>query len=392
MSKIPRITDAERRARLVARHHLGRTADDVLDAVRGVVALHSSDPITPILACWARMAEFSVADLNRALYERRTLWRTHAMRRTLFVFPVAAAAVFDGAVAQRIARRERSRVERWLKAEMESDRVSDWLTNVEARVLDALENNDARRTQALTEAVPELATEITLGSGKWATRSRLSSRLLFLMAMEGRVVRARPAGSWRSSQYRWAAFPSWFGEELDRIDPADGRAELAHRYLSAYGPATTTDIRWWTGWTVRQTARALDDIEAVEVALDTGIRGFVLPDDLEPIDLDSPQTALLPGLDSTPMGWKQRAWYLGGHAERLFDRNGNAGPTVWVDGRIVGGWAQRDDGEVVFELLEDIGAEASERVAEEAAALTTWLSGTVANPRFRTPLQSELSA
>ena len=57
--------------------------------------------------------------------------------------------------------------------------------------------------------------------------------------------------------------------------------------------------------------------------------------------LIAPWVALLPGLDSTVMGWKERAWFLGGHQHALFDVNGNAGPTVWCNGRIVGGWAHR---------------------------------------------------
>ena len=80
-----------------------------------------------------------------------------------------------------------------------------------------------------------------------------------------------------------------------------------------------------------------------------------------------PFVTLLPGLDPTTMGWKERAWYLGDHRPRIFDTNGNGGPTVWVDGRIVGGWAQRKTGEVVFRLLEDIGAERAEQVAQQAA-------------------------
>ena len=35
------------------------------------------------------------------------------------------------------------------------------------------------------------------------------------------------------------------------------------------------------------------------------------------------------------MGWRERVWYLGDHAKMLFDTNGNAGPTVWVDGRVM---------------------------------------------------------
>ena len=82
MGARPTFSDAERRARLVARHHLARTARDVETAVRAVAAQHSSDPLTPFLAAWARVPGFAVADLERAMYEERALWRMHATRRT----------------------------------------------------------------------------------------------------------------------------------------------------------------------------------------------------------------------------------------------------------------------------------------------------------------------
>jgi hypothetical protein len=91
------------------------------------------------------------------------------------------------------------------------------------------------------------------------------------------------------------------------------------------------------------------------------------------------------------MGWKERAWYRGDHAGALFDTNGNAGPTVWWAGRVVGGWAQRPDGEVVVRLLEDVGAEARARVADEAGRLGSWLGDVRLVPRFRTPLDKELA-
>jgi hypothetical protein len=102
--------------------------------------------------------------------------------------------------------------------------------------------------------------------------------------------------------------------------------------------------------------------------------------------------ALLPALDPTAMGWAGRAWYLGEHGPALFDRSGNVGPTVWSDGRIVGGWAQRKDGEVVVRLLEDIGSQAVAAVEVEAERLTEQLGDTRITPRFRTPLERELVA
>ena len=392
MTARPRMTTAERRARLIARHHLGRTADGVVEAVGAVVATHSSDPVTPYLACWARVPEFTTADLGRELHDTRTLWRLHAMRRTLFVVPTDEGAVFEAAASRDIAAKERRRLEGWLAAELKTDRVSSWLADVEARTLEVLGDGSEWRTTDLAEAVPELATEMTVGSGRWATRTRLSSRLLFLLAMDGHLVRTRPAGSWRSSQYRWAATASWFDRPSERIAQPVARAELARRYLASHGPATMTDLRWWTGWTARHAAAALEAVGAVTVALDDGVIGYVLPGDVEPIGGEAAGVAILPGLDSTPMGWKQRDWYVSDHVAALFDSNGNVGPTAWVDGRAAGGWGQRPDGEVVHRLLEDVGRDAATAVEAETAALTAWLGGVVVANRFPSPLGRELSS
>ncbi len=70
---------------------------------------------------------------------------------------------------------------------------------------------------------------------------------------------------------------------------------------------------------------------------------------------DREWAALLPGLDATVMGWKERDWYLDpGMVPKLFDTVGNAGNTVLVSGRVVGAWGQRPDGTVVVGLLDRI--------------------------------------
>jgi hypothetical protein len=91
------------------------------------------------------------------------------------------------------------------------------------------------------------------------------------------------------------------------------------------------------------------------------------------------------------MGWRERAWYVGGHAAALFDRSGNIGPTAWWDGRIVGGWAQRKDGEITVRLLEDAGREAAAAICATARQLQEWVGAARITPRFRTPLERELA-
>lgn len=166
--------------------------------------------------------------------------------------------------------------------------------------------------------------------------------------------------------------------------------ELARRWLAAFGPGTSIDVQWWTGWSVGNVRGALEQVGAVEVGLETGT-GYLLAEDLGPVDTPDPWVALLPGLDPTVMGWKQRDWYLGSHAGQLFDTNGNAGPTVWSDGRVVGGWAQRSDGEVAVRMFEDVGGEATGRIHEEVGRQTACMGGVRVRPRFPSPVEWELT-
>ena len=66
------------------------------------------------------------------------------------------------------------------------------------------------------------------------------------------------------------------------------------------------------------------------------------------------------------------------------------GPTVWVDGRIVGGWAVDAEGKVHTKLLEDVSTARKKDVTRRAAELEAWLDGFAVTPRFRTPLEREL--
>jgi len=104
-------------------------------------------------------------------------------------------------------------------------------------------------------------------------------------------------------------------------------------------------------------------------------------------------SGLLPSKGKTSMKPSlSRHWYLGAHRSALFDRSGNAGPTIWWEGRVVGGWAQRPDGEIVLRLLEDIGRDGKSAVEKEADRLCAWLGERRVLPRFSTPLVKELAA
>lgn len=388
-----RVTDAQRRARLARRHHLAPRAGSVSVVASALVGLHSSDPASVYLSARARVKHFEVLDLEYALYEQRTLVRMLGMRRTMFVVDRDLAAVMDHAVTQALAPGERRRLVTLIEAQGHATDGGRWLRRVERRTLTALDELGEATATELSRHVPELKLKLTMGEGKkWGADVGLSTRVLFLLATDGRIVRTRPLGSWLSSQYRWATTASWIGP-FPELDRRAARAQLVRRWLYAFGPGTLTDLAWWTGWNQRDTKAALGDVDAVEVALESGLElGYLLPDDLTSIRAPKPWVALLPSLDPTVMGWKQRDWYLGAHAPKLFDRNGNAGPTVWVDGRVVGGWAQHPDGRVILELFDAVSATAARALDDEARALCEWFDGSVITPRFRTPLEKDLRA
>jgi hypothetical protein len=358
-----------------------------------MVGMHSSDPVTVYLSMWARTVPFEVADLEQALYEERTLLRMLGMRRTMFVVTRDNAAVMDAACTRALAARERRRHIDMIESQGIAADGAAWLTRVEAETMAAFEARGEATAIQLREDVPDLTRKLIFGEGKkWGGEVGISTRILFMLATDGKILRGRPLGSWISSQYRWAPVATWLPGGLPELPEEEARVELARRWLASFGPGTLTDLKWWTGWTVRATRAALAAVDAREVELGgDGDIGYVLPDDEAPVPDTPPWVALLPGLDPTTMGWKERSWYLGDRTPMLFDRNGNAGPTIWVDGRIVGGWTQAKSGEVRVRLLDAMPDETVHAIGAKAAALETWLGDVRITPRFRTPLDKELA-
>ena len=399
MTTARRIGTGERRARLAARHHLAPAARarDVVQAAGSLVGLHGTDPATVFLAARARVraAEASVGSIERALYDDRSLVRMLGMRRTMFAVPADVAPIIHAACTRAIAARERQlQVRLFASIPAAAADTAAWVDEVERSTIEALAARGEAFATELAADEPRLRERIVLAEGKsYQAGANITSRVLFLLAAEGRIVRGRPRGSWISSQYRWSSTDAWLGGPMAELPTAEAQVELMRRWLGTFGPATAADARWWTGWTMGEVRRSFDRLGAVEVDLD-GAAGHVLPGDDGPARSPSgePWVALLPALDPTVMGWLDRTWYLGAHGPALFDRTGNAGPTVWLDGRIVGGWAQRRDGTIAVRLLEDVGREASAAVVHEADRLGAWIGPVRVTPRFRTPLERDLSA
>ena len=311
------------------------------------------------------------------------------MRRTLWIFGHDAARLAHHSATLGVARAQRRRLLEMLAAGGVADPGS-WLESAATEVAALLTGSGPLSAREIGARLPELAIPVPVGGGKFATTQAAHSRVLLQLGFEGHVLRARPTGTWINGQYRWAAAGSWFPGGFGELGHRDAAAGLARRWLGAFGPGTRTDLAWWAGWTVATTSRALADVGAVEVELADGT-GYVLPDDVDAPPPAAPSVALLPGLDPSTMGWKQRDFHLDpADVAVLFDRNGNGGPTAWVDGAVVGGWHQRRDGAVMLHVPGDVGTEARAALEERARFLEHLLGDVRFHVRFPSPLLAHL--
>ena len=384
-----RMTVDERRARR-ARHALtsAARATTATDAARRVVALHSTDPASVFLLIRARTGPVTVAAIEAALYEQRSLLRMLGMRRTMFVVADELAAVVHASSTAAIAVTQRK------------------------RYTSAAHRGGGRAT------VPGCASSRRRPSAPWSTKVRPPARSCrppsHGCAHRSCWPRARPTG--RAERHDLGAVPAW-RPTADRARAAAAAAGPAVSTMvaggavpgrqlpcrrptgpSRAGPAVAArvrsghaaDLKWWTGWTGGQVKQALAAVGAVEV--DSTARRVYCPDDTAPQAAGAVGRPAA-GLDPTPMGWQERSWYLGPHGQACFTTGtGNVGPTVWCDGRIVGGWAHRSDGSVAYRLLEDIGTAATKAV--QKGRPRRWPNGSSGpvrvTPGFRTPLRARI--
>jgi hypothetical protein len=378
------VSDAERRARLATRHALAPDArlGSVLEVAEAMTALHATVPSTVYLSCRARTDTRGIADVDRALEEDRVVVRQLAMRRTLFAFPRELLGAVWGSASARVEKAQRTRMAKDLvEAGVASD-GEEWLRGARDLVIAALDRHpEGLSALELRKEVPEIAIKVEPTKGEpWS-----AARVLTWLGAAGEIVRGPNLGGWEFSRPRWTLPRHWLGERTRPWDADAGYRELVRRWLAGFGPGTEADLVWWLGATKAAVRAALAEVDAVRVSLDGGLEGWLLPDDLEEVPDPGPWVALLPVLDPTVMGWRDRRFYLGEGGAELFDSAGNAGTTVWVDGRIVGCWTQDEDGTVRLGPLDQVSAESRRALTAEAERLTEWLEGKRLNLPIRSP-------
>lgn len=370
-----RISDEQRRHRIGVRHALARPLESVEAVTEALVCLHATEPASVHLAVAARSG-CSIADVDRALYDDRSVVKQLAMRRTVFAFPRELLPAVWGSASARVHAQISARL---AKEVAEGGIATDgraWVEDTWAAVLQRLAE-EPTTTAELRAQVPAMEARLAISPDKkYGGEFPIAPRVLTTLASSGQVLRGANVNGWKVSRPRWTLTGDWLGEVPPALESADGYRELVRRWLDRFGPGTEDDIVWWLGATKGAVRRALADLEAEQVSLEgPDPVGWVLPGDTDEED-PGDWAALVPAMDPTVMGWKGRDFYLDpAQRSEFFDVNGNAGQLAWWRGRIVGGWGQREDGSVVVVPLGELPRAATAALDVEATRLSEWLDG-----------------
>jgi hypothetical protein len=335
---------------LLARQHLLARADiPVADLVEHLVGLQAQEPQEPYIGVWSRLHGFKPAQLADLL-ERREAVRTLLMRRTLHLVSARDCLALRGLHDPMLIARMRGTLGRRLPGVDES----------------AL----AEAARPLFAAAPSTLTEVARAVGdRWphvAARD-LGDALSTLLPL----VQVPPRGLWRQNgSARNTTIDAWLGSGPEPPAPEAAEAFVL-RYLAAYGPAATADLRAWSG---------LTGLPAVVARLRPGLRTFrdargrtLLDVPGAPLpDPDTPAPVrFLPAFDNAVLGFDDRSRIIDDADRGLSVRGARF---LLVDGRVAGTWTAGGDAIVQVTAHRRLLPPERDDVEQEGARLAAFLA------------------
>ncbi|WP_327135078.1 winged helix DNA-binding domain-containing protein [Streptomyces sp. NBC_01343] len=348
-------TRALGRATLARQLLLDRADVPVLGAVAHLGGLQAQEPQEPFVGLWSRLRDFDPADLSDLLVRRRAV-RTHLMRRTVHLVTA------DDALAWRARHGAmlRQRVLGTYRRELDGVDLDELAAAGRAVMADGEPRSMTELARALAERWP--------APGQRALGEMLIAALV-------PVAQAPPRGLWRTKAgVRNVLLSAWLGSEIDPPSPDGtdpvGRA-LVRRYLAAYGPAASADLRAWCGLAGLPAAVAAVREELVSFRDERGRELLDLPDAPRPDPATPAPVRFLPAFDNAILGYDDRTRIID-DAHRGLSVAGER--VVLVDGRVAATWNVRED-TVTVTPLRGLCAADRASVAEEGRALASFLSG-----------------
>jgi len=346
----PSLTWSHVAAWRLSQHHLLERADrkKLLNVVNRIGGVQAQVMSAAELALWARVEGLSSAEVQNALWQKRTLIKTWAMRGTLHLIAASELPLYVAARGAYPIHRTPSYYTYHGVTPAELEAIIDGLPKTlsdKPMTREQLADGLAKRARK-----PGLREALLSGWGALLKPSAFRGDICFGPSQGQNVTFVRPSEWARKQAAKWKP-----------IEPPEAQKEIARLYLTAYGPATTDDFaRWWglEASQAKKTFRSLgDEIEAVEVE---GWKAWVLASTLEQMKALKATRSLrrlvrlLPQFDAYVLGVARDCEPLlpKKFKARVYRPQGWVSAVVLVDGRMEGVWDydQQRAGAVVIKV------------------------------------------
>jgi hypothetical protein len=345
------------RALLARQLLLERENRSAENAIEHLVGLQGQNPSPPYFGLWARLRDFRTGELGALITDRRAV-RIALMRSTIHLVtardcltlrpltqPVQERNLFSGSPYGR------------------------QLIGLDLEKLLAT----ARK---LVEERPRSITELgMLLQAKWPDRDARSMAYACRNLLP--LVQVPPRGVWgKSGLPLVTTAESWLGKPMSRAGNHD---RLIHRYLAAFGPASSGDFQLWSGLTGMRERFEKLRAELVVFRDERGKELFDLPDAPRPEEDTPAPVRFLGEYDNVMLSHVDRSRIVPDlHRKLIASRNGQVPGTILVDGFVSGMWRiAKTRGSAVLEVQPFVKLSKQQRkeLTEEGLALLDFAAG-----------------
>lgn len=285
-----------------AQRLLGKRLASPLSVVQQTAGIQAQEPVAAALSIRVRSTGLTRSDVEYALAGERSIVRLWAMRGTIHLVPSEDAAWLVDLLGPLGMTGSERRLEQLGVPAGDRERALKLIRDLLAD------------RGPLTRA--ELMEPLALAG--ITTDGQAAAHLPLLATLHGDVV----FGPQRGGKPTYALRDDWLGTQLPRLPRDRAVAELARRYVRAFGPAEPEDFAAWSGLPLRDARAAWPAVRKVRVA--------------EP---DPPVVRLLPAFDTYLLGYRTREFCVPAeHAREVWPGGGIVRPAVVRNGRAIGTW------------------------------------------------------
>ncbi len=311
-----------------------------------VLAVQAQDPRGARLAVRSRSAGLTVADVDAAMTDRRSLLISWLCRGTLHLVTPADYWLLHPLTTPQLATASARRLEQEGVSPAEAARGIE--------IVEAAVGSGPRTRQQLRDELDRAGVP---------TARQAFVHVLLATSLRGAVVR----GPMVDGDHAFVDVRGWFGPAPAPLERAEALARLARRYLSGHGPATARDLAKWAGLPLGEARRGFAAIADELAGPADGLVDLAGREPPPPL----PAPRLLGPYDPLLHGWESREALVGDH-RGVVTSNGVFRPVALVGGRVVATWGLAG-GELTIRPFDRVGSRVRAALLADAEAVFTFL-------------------